>query len=203
MYPQPGRSVGDRVELLLDEVVAVMTLVLSVLDTDVCLDDEDELELEETDPRSVVLLLVVIGRVVLLMLDESEEELVVESVPLLVLDEDDWDELELDELCVEDVAVKEVEVLDILDVERDPLLVLVEWEEELVVDNNWVLVLEEGKNDEVREVMELVTDDEMVESDVDRIVLEPPRTLDDEGSTTSLAPQTPELLFPVPIALCI
>jgi hypothetical protein len=64
-------------------------------------------------------------------------------------------------------------------------------------------VLEEGKNDEVREVMELVTDDEMVESDVDRIVLELPRTLDDEGSTTSLAPQTPELLFPVPIALCI
>jgi hypothetical protein len=119
MYPQPGRSVGDRVELLLDEVVAVMTLVLSVLDTDVCLDDEDELELEETDPRSDVLLLVVVVRA------------------------------------------------------------------------------------EVREVMELVTDDEMVESDVDRIVLELPRTLDDEGSTTSLAPQTPELLFPVPIALCI
>jgi hypothetical protein len=89
MYPQPGRSVGDGVELLLDEVVAVMTLILSVLDTDVCLDDEDELELEETDPRSDVLLLVVIGRVVLLVLDESEEELVVESVPLLVLDEDD------------------------------------------------------------------------------------------------------------------
>jgi hypothetical protein len=127
MYPQPGRSVGDRVELLLDEVVAVMTLVLSVLDTDVCLDDEDELELEETDPRSDVLLL------------EGDSVFVLDTeVPL-----DDEDE------------------------------------------------------------MELVTDDEMVESDVDRIVLELPRTLDDEGSTTSLAPQTPELLFPVPIALCI
>jgi hypothetical protein len=127
MYPQPGRSVGDRVELLLDEVVAVMTLVLSVLDTDVCLDDEDELELEETDPRSDVLLL------------EGDSVFVLDTeVPL-----DDEDE------------------------------------------------------------MELVTDDEMVESDVDRIVLELPGTLDDEGSTTSLAPQTPELLFPVPIALCI
>jgi hypothetical protein len=136
MYPQPGRSVGDNVELLLDEVVADMTLVLSVFDTDVCLDDEDELELEETDPGSVVLLLVVIGRVVLLVLDVSEEELVVESVPLLVLDEDD-DELELEETDPGSA------VLLLVVIGRVVLLVLDESEEELVVESVPLLVLDE------------------------------------------------------------
>jgi len=67
--------------------VVEMTLVLSVLDVDVCLDDEDELE--ETGAGRVVLLLVVLGMVELLVLEDSEDELVLEAVLLLELDEDD------------------------------------------------------------------------------------------------------------------
>jgi hypothetical protein len=130
MYPQPGRSVGDRVELLLDEVVAVMTLVLSVLDTDVCLDDEDELELEETDPRSDVLLLVVVVRAVLLL--ERDSVFVLDTeVPL-----DDEDELELE---TDPGSV----VLLLVVIGRVVLLVLDESEEELVVESVPLLVLDE------------------------------------------------------------
>ena len=130
MYPQPGRSVGDRVELLLDEVVAVMTLVLSVLDTDVCLDDEDELELEETDPRSDVLLLVVVVRAVLLL--EGDSVFVLDTeVPL-----DDEDELELE---TDPGSV----VLLLVVIGRVVLLMLDESEEELVVESVPLLVLDE------------------------------------------------------------
>jgi len=97
------------------------------------------------------------------------------------------------------VDVKELEELDVLDVERGPLLVLDESEEELVV-----LRRDEDENDEeLGELVEIVIEDEMLESDVDELVLALPRTLDDDGSTTKLAPQTPELLLAVPSALCI
>lgn len=76
------------------------------------------------------------------------------------------------------------------------------WEEPLV-DSDGVLMLEEREDEEeLGELVEIVTDDETLELDVDRIVLELPSKVDDEG-TSSLAPQTPELLLPVPIALCI
>ena len=99
---------------------------------------------------------------------------------------------------------KELEELDTLDVERGPLLVLDESEEELVVDDKLVLRLEEYEDDEeLRKLVEIVIEDETLESDVDELVLELPRTLDDDGSTLKLAPQTPELLLAVPSALCI
>jgi hypothetical protein len=173
MYPQPGRSVGDGVELLLDEVVADMTLVLSVLDTDVCLDDEGELELEETDPGSAVLLVVIVRAVLLL---ERGSVLVLDTEVSL----DDEDELGLEET----------------DPGSEVLLLVVIGRVVLLVDR---IVLELPRTlDDDCSVLELprTPDDE-------GSVLELPRTLDDEGSTTSLAPQTPELLFPVPIALCI
>jgi hypothetical protein len=130
IYPQPGRSVGDGVELLLDEVVAVMTLILSVLDTDVCLDDEDELELEETDPRSDVLLLVVVVRAVLLLERDSVFVLDTEVPP----DDEDEPELETDPGSV---------VLLLVVIGRVVLLVLDESEEELVVESVPLLVLDE------------------------------------------------------------
>jgi hypothetical protein len=80
--------------------------------------------------------------------------------------------------------------------------VLDNWEEPLV-DSDEVLMLEEREDEEeLSELVEIVTDDETLELDVDRIVLELPSKVDDEG-TSSLAPQTLESLLPVPSALCI